>query len=90
MRENWKGTLIIKGIQNIGDAKRAAEFGADAIILSNHGRRQLDRAPVPLHLLAGVERTFEILQSQMIRNMKLLGVNTLEELEPRHVRLLRR
>jgi L-lactate dehydrogenase (cytochrome) len=117
----------------------AADHGVDAIILSNHGGRQLDRAPVPLHLLtevkkeiksdleihldtgimhgadilaaialgadftyigraylyglmaggqAGVERALTILRTQMIRNMKLLGVGTLDELEPKHVKIL--
>ena len=37
---------------------------------------------------AGVERALEILQGQMIRNMKLLGVNSLDELEPKHVKIL--
>ena len=139
IRSQWKGKLTVKGIQTIDDAKKAVEAGADAILLSNHGGRQLDRAPVPLHLLVnvkrelktdaeihldtgimhgadilaaialgadftyvgraylyglmaggqlGVERALEILKGQMIRNMKLLGVNTLEELEPRHVKIL--
>ncbi len=139
IREQWKGQLTIKGIQTVSDAKKAAEFGADAIILSNHGGRQLDRAPIPLHLLVevrkeikeelevhldsgimhggdilaaialgadftyigraylyglmaggqeGVERALNILQTEMVRNMKLLGVNSLKELEPKHVRLL--
>lgn len=141
IREQWDGTLTVKGIQNLEDAKLAAKLGADAVLLSNHGGRQLDRAPVMLHLLAdikkefkkdyeihidtgimhgadilasialgaqftyigraylyglmaggqaGVERALEILQTQMIRNMKLLGVRSLEELEPRHVRILNR
>ena len=139
IREQWAGTLSIKGIQTLEDAKLAAKYGADAIILSNHGGRQLDRAPVPLHILAevkkelkdnleihidtgimhgadvlaalalgadfayigraylyglmsggqqGVERALQILQSEMVRTMKLLGVNSLQELEPKHVRLL--
>ena len=141
IREQWDGTLTVKGVQNLADAKKAAELGADAVILSNHGGRQLDRAPVMLHLLAdikqefkkeyeihidtgimhgadilasialgaqftyvgraylyglmaggqdGVERALEILQTQMVRNMKLIGVNSLDELEPRHLRLLNR
>ena len=141
IRETWEGTLTVKGIQNLEDAKLAAKFGADAVLLSNHGGRQLDRAPVMLHLLAdmkkefkkdyeihidtgimhgadilaaialgaqftyvgraylyglmaggqeGVERALEILQTEMVRNMKLIGVNSLEELEPKHVRLLNR
>lgn len=141
IREQWDGTLTVKGIQNLDDAKMAAKLGADAVLLSNHGGRQLDRAPVMLHLLAdikkefkkdyeihidtgimhgadilacialgaqftyvgraylyglmaggqaGVERALEILQTQMVRNMKLLGVNALEELQPKHVRFLNR
>ena len=139
IRKQWKGKISIKGIQTVEDAKLAAKHGADAIILSNHGGRQLDRAPIPLHLLPevkrelkkdlevhidtgimhggdivaahalgadfayvgraylyglmaggqdGVEKSLSILQSQMVRTMKLLGVNSLEELEPKHVRLL--
>jgi isopentenyl diphosphate isomerase/L-lactate dehydrogenase-like FMN-dependent dehydrogenase len=139
IRKQWDGQLTIKGIQSVEDAKKCAKYGADAIILSNHGGRQLDRAPVPLHLLVdvkkelkkdlevhidtgimhgadilaalalgadftyigraylyglmaggqeGVERALTILQSEMVRNMKLLGVNSIRELEPKHVRLL--
>jgi L-lactate dehydrogenase (cytochrome) len=51
MREVWKGHLIVKGIQTVDDAERAFEYGADGIVVSNHGGRQLDRAPVPFHLL---------------------------------------
>ena len=139
IRAQWDGTLSIKGIQTVEDAKIAAKYGADAIILSNHGGRQLDRAPVPLHMLAevkkelkndleihidtgimhgadvlaalalgadfayvgraylyglmaggqeGVERMLTIMQSEMVRTMKLLGVNSLKELEPKHVQIL--
>ncbi|MEY4499965.1 MAG: hypothetical protein RL319_953 [Actinomycetota bacterium] len=51
IRKQWKGDLVVKGIQNVDDAKLAVKAGADAIILSNHGGRQLDRAPIPFHLL---------------------------------------
>lgn len=51
IRQQWKGKLVVKGIQNIDDAILAVEAGADAIVLSNHGGRQLDRAPIPFHLL---------------------------------------
>jgi L-lactate dehydrogenase (cytochrome) len=51
MREVWKGHLIVKGIQTVDDAERAFEYGADGIVVSNHGGRQLDRAPIPFHLL---------------------------------------
>jgi L-lactate dehydrogenase (cytochrome) len=43
-------------VQNVEDAKRLADLGVDAIVLSNHGGRQLDRAPVPFHLLPEVVR----------------------------------
>lgn len=56
IRKQWDGNLIVKGIQTIEDAKRAARAGADAVILSNHGGRQLDRAPVPLMLVESVSR----------------------------------
>jgi len=54
IRERWQGSLVIKGIQSVPDAVRAAELGVDAVLLSNHGGRQLDRAPVPFHLLPRV------------------------------------
>ncbi len=54
LRAFWDGPLIIKGIQTVDDARRMAEAGIDAIVLSNHGGRQLDRAPVPLRLLPEV------------------------------------
>ena len=141
LRKNWDGTLTVKGIQTLADAKQAAKFGADAVILSNHGGRQLDRAPVPLALVEqvskelkrdvevhldsgimsgadivaaialganftyigkaylyglmaggqeGVERCLSILESQIIRTMKLLGVKDLRELSPKQVRFLDR
>lgn len=56
LREQWGGPVVVKGVQSVGDAVVAADAGADAITLSNHGGRQLDRAPVPLELLpAAVE-----------------------------------
>ena len=139
IRKQWKGTLTVKGIKTVEDAKRCAKYGVDAVLLSNHGGRQLDRAPVPLHLLgqvrkelkkdlevhldtgimhgadvlaaiahgaqftyigraylyglmaggqAGVERALEIMQKQMVRSMKLIGVSSLEELEPKHAKFL--
>lgn len=54
IRGQWQGNLVVKGIQNVDDALMSIQAGADAIILSNHGGRQLDRAPVPLHLLPEV------------------------------------
>lgn len=54
VRSCWDGPLIIKGIQTIADAKRMADAGVEAVVLSNHGGRQLDRAPVPLRLVPAV------------------------------------
>ena len=141
IRGQWQGNLVVKGIQNVDDAVMSIDAGADAIILSNHGGRQLDRAPVPLHLLPevikavgnkaevhvdtgimhgadvvaalasgakftwigraylyglmaggkpGVDRTLEILRTQITRTMKLLGARTVAELNPDHVRFIAR
>ncbi|PSL02459.1 L-lactate dehydrogenase (cytochrome) [Haloactinopolyspora alba] len=54
LRSIWSGPLIVKGIQTVDDARRVVDAGADAIVLSNHGGRQLDRAPVPLRILPDV------------------------------------
>jgi isopentenyl diphosphate isomerase/L-lactate dehydrogenase-like FMN-dependent dehydrogenase len=51
LRSVWKGKLIIKGIQSVEDAKQLAKIGVDAIIISNHGGRQLDKSVVPLEIL---------------------------------------
>lgn len=141
IREIWPGKIVIKGVQNVDDAKILAGLGVDGIVLSNHGGRQLDRAPIPFHLLpdvvrevgmdlevgvdtgimngadivasvalgakftmigraylyglmaggrAGVDRTIEILQGEIVRTMKLLGASSLAELEPAHVTQLER
>jgi L-lactate dehydrogenase (cytochrome) len=141
LREQWKGPVVVKGIQTVEDAKAVAAAGVDALILSNHGGRQLDRAPIPFHLLPdvvrevggdlevwldtgimsgadivasvahgatftligraylyglmsggrrGVDRAIEILRSEIERTMRLLGVSSLAELEPGHVRQLQR
>lgn len=54
LRGVWNGPLIVKGIQNPADARLVVEHGADAVVVSNHGGRQLDRAPTPLELLPAV------------------------------------
>ena len=141
IRTQWKGKLVVKGIQNVEDAKLAVAAGADAVVLSNHGGRQLDRAPIPFHLLPetvraigkdaevhvdtgimhgadivaclakgasftligraylyglmaggreGVDKTISILKSDITRTMKLLGVRSVSELEPGHVKILER
>lgn len=139
--QQWPGKVVVKGIQSIEDARRVAEIGVDGVVLSNHGGRQLDRAPIPFRLLPqvvkevgndatvmvdtgimngqdivaamalgadftlvgraylyglmaggreGVDRMIEILSSEIRRTMALLGVSSVEELEPRHVTQLTR
>ena len=141
IKEQWPGKLVVKGVQNLDDAKKLAALGVDGITLSNHGGRQLDRAPIPFHLLPdvvrevgrdtevhldtgimsgadivaaialgarftmigraylyglmaggreGVDRTIEILAGQIVRTMRLLGVASLDELNPGHVTQLAR
>jgi L-lactate dehydrogenase (cytochrome) len=141
IRGMWPGKLVVKGVQNVPDAVRLIDRGVDGIVLSNHGGRQLDRAPVPFHLLPqvvrevgkdatvmidtgimngadivasvalgakftligraylyglmaggrqGVDKTIAILRDEIVRTMALLGVSSLEELEPRHVTQLTR
>lgn len=141
IKEQWPGKLVVKGIQTVEDARKVTDLGVDALILSNHGGRQLDRAPIPFHLLPdvvrevgadtevhldtgimsgadivaavapgarftligraylyglmaggrdGVDRAIEILSVEIARTMRLLGVNSLEEPEPKHVTQLER
>jgi len=54
LRSLWDGPLIVKGIQTVADARSVVSAGADAVVVSNHGGRQLDRAPTPLEVLPAV------------------------------------
>ena len=54
LRSVWPGALMVKGVQSVEDARLLADAGVDAIVLSNHGGRQVDRGNVPLELLPGV------------------------------------
>ncbi|MDR0225501.1 MAG: alpha-hydroxy-acid oxidizing protein [Burkholderiaceae bacterium] len=56
IRHRWQGQLVVKGILAAEDAVLAREHGADAIIVSNHGGRQLDGAVAPLRVLPGILR----------------------------------
>ncbi len=136
IKSQWPGKCVVKGIQTVADARAVTDLGVDGVLLSNHGGRQLDRAPIPFHLLpavaaevgkeveilldtgimsgadvvaaiamgarftligraylyglmaggeAGVDRAIEILSEQVERTMRLLGVTSLEELNPEHV-----
>ena len=53
IRAHWKGKLIIKGILDAEDARQAVSLGADALVVSNHGGRQLDGAPSSIAMLPG-------------------------------------
>lgn len=134
--EQWGGPVVVKGIQTVEDALLSVEAGATAIQLSNHGGRQLDRAPVPFELLPevvrevgpevevyldtgimhgadivaalasgarftfigraylyglmaggrrGVDRSIAILEDQVARTMRLLGVVSTSDLGPEHL-----
>jgi L-lactate dehydrogenase (cytochrome) len=54
LRDAWDGPIVIKGIQTVADARAVVDAGADALIVSNHGGRQLDRAPTPLEQLPAI------------------------------------
>ena len=54
-RDMWPGKLVIKGIMRVDDAERAASLGVDGLMVSNHGARQLDRAPSPLDMLPRID-----------------------------------
>ncbi|MCX0274881.1 alpha-hydroxy-acid oxidizing protein [Nocardia zapadnayensis] len=56
IRGQWPGKVVVKGIQTLADARAAVDTGVDGLVLSNHGGRQLDRAPIPFHLLPEVAR----------------------------------
>ena len=56
VRDQWKGKLILKGILDVEDARRAADIGADAIVVSNHGGRQLDGALSSIRMLPSIVR----------------------------------
>ncbi len=138
LRAQWPGRLVVKGVLSAADARAVVEAGADAVVVSNHGGRQLDRARTPLEVLPevvdavggqaevmvdggvldgadvvgavalgaraclvgraylyglmaggerGVQRTVDILASQVQRTMQLLGVTSVAELSPAHVDL---
>lgn len=61
LRDLWSGPLVVKGVQTVADAVAVVDAGADGVILSNHGGRQLDRGRVPLTL---VQPTVEALEGR--------------------------
>lgn len=54
LAERWDGPLAIKGLQTVDDCRKAADSGATAVMISNHGGRQLDSAPAPVDCIAAV------------------------------------
>mgnify|MGYP001546815649 FL=1 len=54
LANEWNGPLIIKGVQTVADCRQAADAGATAVMLSNHGGRQLEAAPAPVDCVADV------------------------------------
>jgi len=136
IRKVWDGPIVVKGVHTAEDASRAADEGVDAIVVSNHGGRQLDTVPPTLRVLpevvaavngrveilldggirrgsdvakalclgaravltgraytyglgaaggAGVARAIEILRSDLIRTLKLLGCASVAELDRSYV-----
>ncbi len=54
IREAWPGAMVVKGLLHPDDARQAVRLGVDALIVSNHGGRQLDAAPSPLEMLPAI------------------------------------
>jgi L-lactate dehydrogenase (cytochrome) len=54
LRETWDGPIVVKGVSGAADARAVVDAGVDAVVVSNHGGRQLDRSPVPLESLPAV------------------------------------
>ena len=54
LREQWSGPLIVKGLVTVDDAVAAVDAGADGVVVSNHGGRQLDQSPTPLEQLPAI------------------------------------
>jgi isopentenyl diphosphate isomerase/L-lactate dehydrogenase-like FMN-dependent dehydrogenase len=72
LREQWDGPLVVKGVITVEDAVRAAEHGADGIVVSNHGGRQLDGLPATIEALpaiaAAVGSRLEVLLDSGVRH----------------------
>ena len=71
VKQHWHGPVLVKGIASVTDAKRAHAHGADGVVISNHGGRQLEGAPAPLDVLPevvdAVGRGFEVLVDGGVR-----------------------
>src|SRR5262249_38527370 len=71
IRAAWRGPIVVKGIHTGDDARRAADVGADAVVVSNHGGRQLDGVPASISALpevvAAVGNRLEVLVDGGVR-----------------------
>lgn len=137
VRDQWPGTLFVKGVVDVDDAVRCVAEGADGVVVSSHGGRQMDRMVTPIEALPkirealgpdaeiiydsgvlsgndalialalganfvligraylyglmaggreGVERVLELLREEMRTSLQLIGVGSVDELGPQHVR----
>lgn len=59
LRAEWPGKLVVKGVQSVHDAELVARAGVDAVLLSSHGGRQLEHAPLPFELLPAVRQVLD-------------------------------
>ncbi|MGA1502131.1 MAG: alpha-hydroxy acid oxidase [Candidatus Nanopelagicales bacterium] len=80
LRSVWSGRLVVKGIQTVDDAVLVADHGADAVILSTHGGRQLERAPVPFEILPRVREALDPRVEVLIAGGVLSGVDVVAAL----------
>ena len=138
MRDAWKGPVVVKGVHTGEDARRAMDVGADAVVVSNHGGRQLDSVPASLRALPevleavngrievlmdggirrggdvvkaiclgaravlvgrayawalgaaggpGVARAIDILQTDIVRTMRLLGCPSIRDLDRSYIEM---
>jgi L-lactate dehydrogenase (cytochrome) len=83
IRADWGGQFCLKGIMSVEDAKRAVDIGATAIMISNHGGRQLDGSRAPFDQLAEI---VDAVGDKIERDMKLMGVRSVSELNRGNLR----
>jgi len=79
LRENWKGPLVLKGIQCAQDAEKALDHGADGIVVSNHGGRQVDGAIPSLYALVNIMKSLKVREAQELGKFTILfdsGIRT--------------
>ncbi|KAJ7601429.1 oxidoreductase [Mycena polygramma] len=79
IREHWDGKLVLKGIQSVQDAEKCLDYGADGIIVSNHGGRQVDSAIPSLYALARIMRSQVVKEAQASGKLTILfdsGIRT--------------